>query len=777
MADLMDAAKKYGGAAVGMLTGRQSYFLEVPGTASAVALCVVSFEAVERMGHPYTVTIQLTHPLALDRADYLGKAATFLIDPADGTEPRKFAGCITHLSQTRQTHDFCGYEIVVEPLVARLKLTCASRIYQHKTAPQIIEAILRRHDLRGHQFAFKTRRNYSQHPFRMQHQMDDWSYIRLLMEQEGLYCYFAPGKFGEMVVFGDDIDHYIYQPELRVNYRETAGLESGQEAVSSLKTHAKTIPGSFLVADFNPDKAWERPTGEANIARKEKTTYGQSYVYGTHHLDFEGARWEAQLRHEAKFAEQLIYAGESNVLALCPARILRMDLALPDAPDGQVITEVIHSGGRDATYRNTYQAIPSDRRYRLPMDEANWPRIHGTLSARITSPGQYKYAYLTQEGRYVVRFDLDFEEWPNGGESVPLAFAKPFAGANQTGFHFPLIDGTYVDVAFRDGNPNKPYIAHVQHNSQHQDLITNQGRWLSRNVIRTQSDNKFEAEDWEGQEHVKFSTEHSGKSQLTLGHIVNGKHQKRGEGFELRTDAQGAVRAGGGLLLSADIQKQANGKQNDTSAAQSQLESVQAQARTLADAARLAKAEIADLQAENAWLKSSVHELKEAVLLLSAPKGIAVATPDRVSVGAGKDVNLATGAGFAVSALKTIVMAAGDALSLFAHNLGIKLLAARGKVLIQAQSDELAMSSLKDLTITSTDGKLILSADKEVWIGAGGSFIRIDACRIEQVTPGDMKEKALAWQRQAPGPQVRKTALPYSTDLPDTGSHSSRFSG
>uniref|UniRef100_UPI00339D4A83 type VI secretion system Vgr family protein n=1 Tax=Cupriavidus necator TaxID=106590 RepID=UPI00339D4A83 len=764
MANLVEELKTYGDALRKGVTGRQAYFLKVPGTVSASALSVVSFEAVERLGDPYTVTIQLTHPLELDRADYLGKEATFLITPADATEPRKFAGCITRFSRTRQTRDFSGYEIVVQPLVARLRLTRASRIHQQKTAPQIIESILRRHGLKGHQFAFKLRRKYAQHTFRMQYEMADWDYIRLLMEQEGIYSYFSLGKFGEMIVFGDDIDHYIYQPELRVPYRESAGLESGQEAVFSLKVHAKTIPKSFRVADFNPDKAWERPTGETNVARKEKTTYGQSYVYGTHHLDFEGAKWEAQLRHEVEYAGQLIFAGESNVLALCPARILRMDQALLDAPNGQVITEVIHSGGRDAAYRNTYQAIPCDRRFRLPMDEAKWPRISGTLSARVTSPGQYKYAYLTQEGRYVVRFDFDFEEWPNGGESVPLAFAKPFAGANQTGFHFPLIDGTYVDVAFRDGNPNKPYIAHVQHNSQHPDLITNQDRWLSRNIIRTQGDSKFEIEDWEGEEHVKFSTEHSGKSQLTLGHIVNGKRKKRGEGFELRTDAQGAVRAGGGLLLSADIQQQANGKQNDTAAAMSQLTLALEQAQMLADAATLAKAEIADLKAENAWLQASVNELKEAVMLISAPKGIAVSTPDRVCVGAGKDVNVATGTGFAVSALKNIAMAAGDALSLFAHSLGIKLFAARGKVQIQAQSDELTMSALKDLTISSTDGKLILTADKEVWIGAGGSYIRIDACRIEQVTPGDMKEKALSWQRQEPGSEVRKPSLPYSTD-------------
>lgn len=777
MADQVERLKTYGDAQRKGLTGRQAYFLEVPGAASAAALSVVSFEAVERLGEPYTINIQLTHPLALNRADYLGKEAAFLVDPADGSEPRKFAGCITHFSQTSRTRDFCGYEIVVEPLLARLRLTRASRIYQQQTAPQIIEAILRRHGIEGHQFDFKLRRKYLQHAFRMQYQLSDLAYIRLLCEQEGIYFYFAPGKFGEMVVFGDDIDHYIYQPELRVPFRETAGLESGLEAVFSIKTRAKTIPESFRVADYNPDKAWERPTGEANVAPKETTTYGQSYVYGTHHLGFDDAKWQAQLRHEAEFSWQLLYAGESNVLALCPARILRMDLALPDAPNGQVITEVVHSGGRESAYRNTYQAIPSDRRFRLPMDEANWPRIAGTLSARVTSPGRYKYAYLTQDGRYIVRFDFDFETWPNGGESVPLALAKPFAGALQTGFHFPLIDGTYVDVAFRDGNPNKPYIAHVQHNSQHTDLITNQGRWLSRNVIRTQGDSKFEIEDWKGEEHAKLSTEHSGKSQLTLGHIVDGKHKKRGEGFELRTDRQGAVRAGGGLLLSADIQQRANGKQNDTSAALEQLEMVQAQAQALTDAAKSAKAEIADLKAENAWLQASVSELKEAVLLLSAPKGVAVSTPDRVCVGAGKDVNVATGADFAVSALKNIVVAAGNALSLFAHGLGVKLFAARGKVQIQAQSDELSMAALKDITISSTDGKLILTADKEVWIGAGGSYIRIDACCIEQVTPGDMKQKAVSWLRQEPGSAVRKASLPSSTDLPDTGAHGSRHSG
>jgi type VI secretion system secreted protein VgrG len=300
MADGMESSER-AGATARSLAGRpvqQAYFLEVPGTVSAKGLSVMSFTAVERMGDSYTVTIELTHAEALERADYLNKDATFMIDPGDGSEPRKFCGCIARFSSTKTTKDFRGYQIVVEALVARLRLTRTSRIYQHQSAPQIIESILRRHELKGHQFSFRLRRKYPQHAFRFQHQLTDWSYIRLLMEQEGIYCYIAAGKFGDEVVFADDIDHYVYLPELKVPYREKSGLESGVEAVYGLQMHAETVPASFRVADYNPDHAYERLKADANVARKDTTTYGQPYVYGTHHLDQEGAEWEARLRHE-----------------------------------------------------------------------------------------------------------------------------------------------------------------------------------------------------------------------------------------------------------------------------------------------------------------------------------------------------------------------------------------------------------------------------------------------------------------------------------------------
>src|SRR5450830_620916 len=178
-------------ALVHAVTGRQNYHITVPGAASAALLSVVSFQAVEKLGEPYRIMIELTHPQELERADYLNKEATFSI-AAGLHEPRSFAGCITHFNKRKQTADFHSYEFVIEPLVARLRLTKASRVFQKKTAPQIIEAILRRHDFNGNQFQFKTRRTYPEHAFRLQYQLSDWDFIHLLMQQEGLYSYFTP---------------------------------------------------------------------------------------------------------------------------------------------------------------------------------------------------------------------------------------------------------------------------------------------------------------------------------------------------------------------------------------------------------------------------------------------------------------------------------------------------------------------------------------------------------------------------------------------------------
>jgi type VI secretion system secreted protein VgrG len=334
------------------IAGRQAYFLEVPGAASAAALSVVSFKATEKMGAPSEVIIEVTHPEQLSRADFLNLDATFSIVPEEG-KPRKFSGFIERFSTIQTTNDYVKHEIVLKSHIGRLAAVTRDRIFQHASTPDILAEILRGHGMREHQFSFRLRRQYPKHAFRMQHGMSDAAYAHMLQEKAGIYSYIQETEYGDQVVYGDDKDHYIYdEPQRFVPYREAAGLEAGGvEAVTAIKTHTVTVPQSFMVADYNPEKAWERLKDEANFAPGDSTTYGQPYIYGTHHLDQAGAKWEAQLRHEAAIAWQVVYEGESNVLALQPGYVLETDIALPDAPKGQLIVEVTHSGARDAATR------------------------------------------------------------------------------------------------------------------------------------------------------------------------------------------------------------------------------------------------------------------------------------------------------------------------------------------------------------------------------------------------------------------------------------------
>lgn len=54
---------------------------------------------------------------------------------------------------------------------------------------------------------------------------------------------------------------------------------------------------------------------------------------------------------------------------------------------------------------------------------------------------------------------------------------------------------------------------------------------------------------------------------------------------------------------------------------------------------------------------------------------------------------------------------------------------------------------LDDVTITSANGKLVLSAEKEIWLGVGGSYIRITADSIENGTSGQILEKCASWDK------------------------------
>ena len=465
------------------------------------------------------------------------------------------------------------------------------------------------------------------------------------------------------------------------------------------------------------------------------------------------------MRHERYLNGQTQLSGISSSATLAPAQVLKITGGAPQAfAPRAVINRIITRAARDSSLVVTFEAIPYSETVCFRPALQNKPQIAGTVPARVTSPQEHDpYGHIDIEGHYKVNFLFDRDSWKPGEESLWLRLARPYAGDTH-GLHLPLIPGTEVAIAFEQGDPDRPYIAHALHDSQHVDHVTL--RNYKRNVLRTPANNKLRMDDTRGQEHVKLSTEYSGKSQLNLGHIVDGERQPRGQGTELRTDGHAAIRAGRGIFISADAQPKAQGQMLEMSAALGRLQQAGDQMEGLSVDAQAANADPADVQAQLNLLKQDLEQLKSSVLLLSAPQGIALTSGQHLQLAAQNNLMINAGAEADISVVKRLFMGVGQGLSLFVRKLGIKLIANQGPVSVQAQNDTLELMARHGLEIISTEDEIRIVAKKKITLNAGGSYITLDQNSIESGTAGDYNIKSAHFDFLGPAQKIMEMPQP-----------------
>jgi type VI secretion system secreted protein VgrG len=232
--------------------------------------------------------------------------------------------------------------------------------------------------------------------------------------------------------------------------------------------------------------------------------------------------------------------------------------------------------------------------------------------------------------------------------------------------------------------------------------------------------------------------------------MVDSARKKRGEGYELRTSGYGAIRAGKGMFISADDQPAASGQQLEMSAAQGLLEQALQQMQALAEAANVAQAVAADYEKQKALLEGTLKDLKKSGILVSAPAGIALASGEHLQLSAAANLIATAGGNADIGVIKRFTVAAGEAISLYAQRLGMKIFAAKGKVEIQAQSDEMRLLADQNMTITSVNGRVTIEAKEELLLKCGGSYFRMSSTGIEDGTRGDRQFKSASFSRQGP---------------------------
>lgn len=738
-----------------------------------VYLDVESFTGQEEISYGYRYKIDFTCANKdIDAKTMLRRSTTLTMQTAGVLVPgmsmphvqKVVHGVVTHFTRLTGSADEAHYQITVEPFFALLGNQKRShRFFLQKSIPEVVEQILREHNFKGWEFQFNLKLSYPKREQINQFDESDRAFIERLLAEVGIFYTFTlqEDTQTEIVVFGDKQSCYQFGKTLPLG--NPAGMnDNGVEAVWGLALRHQVVEASVLAKDYNHREAQlSLVSARADMSRGDGDgiTYGDVYQYQPRHLVRgdamtpapESGNFWARLEHERFLAAQTQLSGSSTDATLVLLQVLTVQESTlpPTLPavwqSPVVITGLRFAGSRATSLSVNFTAAPYSETLCWRPALKPRPKVSGTMMARVTSAKANDiYAWQDAAGLYRVKFDADQDEKAQGQESMPVRLAKPYGG-DVYGIHFPLIQGTEVAIAFHDGDPDRPYIAHALHDSRHTDHVTEKNN--TRNVIRTPANNKLRMEDKRGEEHIKLSTEYGGKTQLNLGHNVDAKRGQRGEGFELRTDKWGAIRGGKGIFITADTQPGASGQMLEMDDAITQLEQALTLARSMSKAAQTAKSTPGDTDFQQT-LNKSLSKMKAPGIVITAPDGIGLVSPKAIRVASGNEsVAVVSGRNTDISSGKSFTVSARDSVSLFAQNTGMQFFAGNGKVDIQAQADELAASAQKDVAITSKEGKVTVNASQELILNCAGAYIKISDGNIELGAPGNIFLKAANVQK------------------------------
>ncbi|EKT64673.1 type VI secretion system Vgr family protein [Providencia alcalifaciens] len=775
---LLDTAKN-------LLQGQNRYRLEVQGCSDL--LDVEHFTGREAASEPYRYQITFTcsaQDLSAQQLLRRNASLTFSAPMNNlmglATQPsvaKRVHGVVTDFRRLSGSADEARYQLVIEPFFALLRHQIRShRFFINQSVPQVVEQILREHNFKGWEFEFHLEKAYPKREQINQINESDRQFIERLLSEVGIFYRFGlqDDTQTEVLHFTDSQRGYVYDKTLPLN--SPSGLSDNHvDSVWGLSLRHQVVESTVFAKDYNHRLAEDTLiSAVADMTRGdgEKINYGDVYHYKGRHLtrgdkirpETETANFWARLDHERFLARQTLLRGQSSAADLTPLLVLNIQdnpliSTLPVVFKSPIlITRLRFTASRDKALTVRFDAVPYTESLCWRPALKPRPVIAGTLMARVTSAKDHDiYAHQNEHGFYWVKFDADRDDKTKGYESMPVRLAKPYAG-DTYGMHFPLIQGTEVAIAFHEGDPDRPYIAHALHDSRHPDHVTDKNN--TRNVIRTPANNKLRMEDKRGQEHIKLSTEYGGKTQLNLGHLVNAEREQRGDGFELRTDSWGAIRAGKGLFITTDKQDKAGG---DVLAMAPATSLIKGASNQLADWGEITKQHNNARPEQNSLkiFQENAQNLASPAILIHGKEGIGLVTEQSILLQSAQAHYSQSMGEMHIASGEHISLNASQKISMLSQKEGVRLVSGKGPFEIESHADKLDAIALKDITVQSTQGHIQVTAKNGITLGCGGGYIRIAPDgQIEIHSPSRISFKG---QHVWDGPQGQDFPLP---DLP-----------
>ncbi|MEM8514253.1 type VI secretion system secreted protein VgrG [Massilia sp. MP_M2] len=390
---------------------------------------------------------------------------------------------------------------------------------------------------------------------------------------------------------------------------------------------------------------------------------------------------------------------------------------------------------------------------------------------------------------------------------VASNWAGPGPGSQQQSgtLGMPRV-GTEVLVAFMGGDPDRPVILSQLYNERSQPPALSRAGALPGN--RYQSGMRSREiggarggqllfDDTPGQIGVQLASDHAA-AELNLGWLaeprVNGTAGARGEGAELRSSKAVAVRGGEGILLSAGGSDADGGTQLERGALMGIAEVMHG---VLDELGRLAGAHGEDHAARPrmAELTERLHRWHDGanvapglaqggapMVAVSAPAGVVLASDDAIALGARTKIDIVSTGDAEMAAGRSLFLRASRALSLFAYDLGMKLIAARGDIVVETHKGDIEIKSSNRIRLIAATGieleapsvKVVSQGTQTDWTGgaithqSSGNHV-IKAASVDYLTGGNGMPAGLALPATALETDERVVVIDRQTNLPARG--------
>ncbi|WP_260854367.1 type VI secretion system Vgr family protein [Paraburkholderia sp. BCC1884] len=748
-----------------------------------------------------------------------------------------------------------AYQLEFASWLHFLKFRKDARIRQDKSADAILTDVFNAHPQAKGAFRFAIQNALPQRSFCVQYE-DDWNFCQRIMEFEGLFSYFEQADDGKshMAVVTDNIGALPALSPQTVNFYRSSVTSATDSLVQWSATRTlQSVTLTTRTVDYKSPSSTVNPKGTtvptlatqgALPQQAEVYEYTGAYTYreqsrGDALSEIRVQEWESRAkRFEGAGAIRRVDAGRwfefanhpehdkdsaqnrqfaiieanwyvennlpaSSTQARSFPHSLQGELAAAKAAyqgDGAALT-VAGTDGSEGFLLVTIEAQRRAVAYRSPFEHVK-PEMQ-MQTATVAGPSNQE-VYTDPLNRIKVHFHWDRL---NGGDekaSCWIRVAMSDTGGSYGGVHVPRV-GEEVIVNWLDGDCDRPVVTGRVYNG------AKNPHWHSNGILSGYKSkehggsgyNQMVMDDATGQNRMQlYST--SANSQLHLGYLIaqsaNARGAYLGSGFDLKSDAYGAIGAGAGLYVST-YAKHATDQQLDISEAHTQLTNAQSsietlsqsstthQAESLEDGTNALKTLIAATQSNRQGATSganaasggitagggtgSANAFSEPVMLMASPSGIALSTQQSTHIAADQQITFVSGQSTHVATGKSLIASVAQTLSLFVQNAGMKLFAAKGKVEIQAQGDNIEVTAQKKVSLISATQNVEAMAKQEILLTAGGAYIRLKDGNIEIHAPGSIDVKGA--QHSFNGPTRLDEKFPSWKD--GTPSRSVDFSG